>query len=191
MKKLFTAALCLVMVLSMAACTATEKPKDEGTGTTTTAPVGTTTPDATTQPSGSENAGTPAENWDGKTALEIMQYISEKADTQIMAEVLDGSEYYLNALTLGELEFEELALYMPMISSQRFEVAVIRVKDGTNVADFAADLENRAANAQWICAAPPDYVKVVTLGDCVLYMAISSEFADEEAMIEAFRNPVA
>ena len=189
MKKLFTAALCLIMVFSMVACAPAEDPKDEGT--TTTAPAGTTEPSGTTTPSGDIGVDSAAENWDGKTALEILQHISQNADTQIMAEVIDGSEFYLNALTLGELEFEEIALYMPMISSQRFEVAVIRVKEGTSVTDFAADLEDRAANAQWVCAAPPDYVKVVTVGDCVLYMAINSEFANEEAMVEAFRNPVA
>jgi hypothetical protein len=127
-------------------------------------------------------------HWDGKTTLEIMQEIADKSDTQIMAEVTDGKDFYLNALSLGELEFEEIALFMPMISSQRFEVAVIRTKAGTNMAAFVADLEKRAADAQWVCAAPPDYVKVVANGDCVLYMAITKEFADEEAMVNTFLN---
>lgn len=164
MKKWITIALCLVMVLSLTGC----------------------------KPSG--NNETPSANnsdksWGNKTALEILQIIADKADTQIMAEITDGTEYYQNALTLGELEFKEIAIYMPMISSQRFEVAVIRVKEGTNVANYVADLENRAANAQWVCAAPPDYVKVVAVGDCVLYMAINAEFANEQAMVEAFQNP--
>lgn len=163
MKKLITLVLCLVMVLSMTAC----KPSTNET------------------PSESDSGS----SWGNKTALEILQTIAQKADTQIMAEITDGTEYYQNALTLGELEFKEIAIYMPMISSQRFEVAVIRVKDGTNVANYVADLENRAAKAQWVCAAPPDFVKVVAVGDCVLYMAINSEFANEQAMIEAFQNP--
>ena len=164
MKKFFTLALCLVMVLSMAAC----------------------------KPSGNETPSTDqAGNWDNKTAVEILQQISQKADTQIMAEISDGTELYQNALTLGELEFKGIAIYVPGISSQRFEVAVIRVKDGTNVANYVSDLEERAANAQWICAAPPDFVKVVAVGDCVLYMAINSEFANEQAMIDAFQNPSA
>lgn len=164
MKKWITLALCLVMVLSMAAC----------------------------KPSGNETpSGNQAGVWDNKTAVEILQQISQKADTQIMAEITDGTEFYQNALTLGQLEFQEIALYMPMISSQRFEVAVIRVKDGTNVANYVSDLESRAANAQWVCAAPPDFVKVVAVGDCVLYMAINSEFANEQAMIDAFKNPSA
>lgn len=163
MKKLITLMLCLVMVLSLAAC----KPSNNET------------------PSESDSGS----SWGNKTALEILQTIAQKADTQIMAEITDGTEYYQNALTLGELEFKEIAIYMPMISSQRFEVAVIRVKDGTNVANYVADLENRAAKAQWVCAAPPDFVKVVAVGDCVLYMAINSEFANEQAMIEAFQNP--
>ena len=163
MKKCIALMLCLVMALSLAACK-------------------------------SSNTETPSQNtsdksWGNKTALEILQIVADKADTQIMAEITDGAEYYQNALTLGELEFKEIALYMPMISSQRFEVAVIRVKDGTYVANYVADLENRAANAQWICASPPDYVKVVAVGDCVLYMAINSEFANEQAMVEAFQNP--
>ena len=145
---------------------------------------------STTGDTANNNTNTATTNWDGKSTLDIMQAIANKADTQIAAEVMDGNEVYLNALTLGELEFEEIALYMPMMSSQRFEVAVIRVKDGTNVANYVSDLEDRAANAQWVCAAAPDYVKVTAVGDCVLYMAINSEFANEEAMVEAFRNPV-
>ncbi len=164
MKKWITIALCLVMVLSLAAC----KPSSN---------------------SETPSASNSDKTWGNKTALEILQIVADKADTQIMAEITDGTEYYQNALTLGELEFKEIALYMPMISSQRFEVAVIRVKEGTNVANYVADLENRAANAQWVCAAPPDYVKVVAVGDCVLYMAINSEFANEQAMVEAFQNP--
>lgn len=165
MKKLIALTLCLVMLLSLAACKTTENE----------------TP--------STDAAANTATWGAKTTLEIMQQIAEKADTQIMAEVIDGSEFYQNALTLGELEFKEIALYMPMISSQRFEVAVIRVNEGTDVSSYAADLEARAAEAQWICAAPPDFVKVVAVGDCVLYMAINSEFADETAMVNAFQNP--
>ena len=164
MKKIYTLALCFVMLLTMVAC----------------------------KPSKNETASTNgASGWNDKTAVEILQEIAQKADTQIMAEITDGTEYYQTALTLGELEFKEIAIYMPMISSQRFEVAVIRVKDGTNVANYVSDLEDRAANAQWVCAAPPDFVKVVALGDCVLYMAINSEFANEQAMIDAFQNPSA
>ena len=169
MKKLIALTLCLVTVLSMAAC----KPgKDKTPNTNET-----------------QNGAASTSGWGNKSALEILQAIAPKADTQIMTEITDGTEYYQNALTLGELEFKEIALYMPMISSQRFEVAVIRVKDGTNVANYVADLENRAANAQWVCAAPPDFVKVVAVGDCVLYMAINSEFANEQALIEALQNP--
>ena len=168
----------LLMLLSMAACGT--KKETEPTGTQENQSTTDTTVDDATV----------AANWDGKSTMEIMQVIADKADTQIMAEMMDGKEVYMNALTLGELEFKEITVYMPMISSQRFEVAVIRVKDGVNVAQYVSDLEERAANAQWVCAAAPDYVKVVAVGDCVLYMAINSEFANEEAMVEAFRNPV-
>ena len=167
MKKIISLTLCLVMLLSMTAC----KTAVDGNPSTNNTTIG--------------NAAT----WGDKTVLEIMQQIADKADTQIMAEVIDGSEFYQNALSLGELQFNEIALYMPMMSSQRFEVAVIRVAEGTDVASYVADLESRAANAQWMCAAPPDFVKVVAVGDCVLYMAINSEFADEDAMVKAFQNP--
>lgn len=171
MKRIVTLALCLIMLMSMTACK----------------PGGNETPNTNETP----NESTQNTGWGNKTALEILQQIAQKADTQIMAEITDGTDFYLNALSLGQLQFKEIALYMPMISSQRFEVAVIRVKDGTNVADYVSDLESRAANAQWVCAAPPDFVKVVAVGDCVLYMAINSEFANEQAMIEAFQNPSA
>jgi hypothetical protein len=162
MKKLFSLMLVLVMLMSMVACNGT---KNDNNGAQNTA------------------------HWDGKTTQEIMQEIAKNSETMIMAEVVDGKDFYLNALSLGELEFEEIALYMPMMSAQRFEVAVIRVKDGTDVAAYAADLEKRAANAKWLCAAPPDYVKVAVDGDCVLYMAINKEFANEEAMVKTFTDP--
>lgn len=170
MKKILAVALCFVMLFTLAACNAAQTPNNTE-GSSSTAPNGASA------------------NWDGKSALEIMQTITQNADIQIMTEVMDGSEFYLNALTLGELNFKEIAICMPMISSQRFEAAVIRVQDGTDVAAYVSDLEQRAANAQWICASPPDYVKVTAVGDCVLYLAVNSEFANEEAMVEAFRNP--
>ena len=162
MKKMLSLLMVLLMMISVTACSKT-----------------------------GENGGASSQitgHWDGKSTQDIMQEIAKNSDTQIMAEVVDGKDFYLNALSLGELEFEEIALYMPMISSQRFEVAVIRTKAGTNMAAFVADLEKRAADAQWVCAAPPDYVKVVANGDCVLYMAITGEFADEDAMVKTFLN---
>lgn len=183
MKKTMILTLSLAMLLTMAACSGGKNEE--------TAPSEEDHPTTETPEDKTPSAENTAANWDGKSTADIMQVIADKADTQISAEIVDGTEYYQNALTLGELEFEEITLYMPMMSSQRFEVAVIRVKEGTNVADYVSDLEDRAANAQWICAAAPDYVKVTAVGDCVLYMAINSEFADEEAMVEAFRNPAA
>ncbi len=166
MKKLLSLMMVLLMMVSVTACS---KAGDN---------------DGNTDGGSSQITG----HWDGKTTQEIMQEIAGKSETQIMAEVVDGKDFYLNALSLGELEFEEIALYMPMMSSQRFEVAVIRTKAGTNMAAYVADLEKRAADAQWVCAAPPDYVKVVANGDCVLYMAITKEFANEEAMVNTFLN---
>ena len=164
MKRILAVALCFVMLFTLAACNTAKTPTNtEGTSSST--------------------------KWDGKSALEIMQTITQKADIQIMTEVMDGSEFYQNALTLGELNFKEIAICMPMISSQRFEAAVIRVQDGTDIAAYVSDLEQRAANAQWICASPPDYVEVTAVGDCVLYLAINSEFANEQAMVDAFQNP--
>ena len=163
MKRIFAVALCFVMLFTLAACNTTKTPNN--------------------------TEGISSANWNGKSTLEIMQTITQKADIQIMTDVLDGTEIYQNALTLGELEFKEITLCMPMISSQRFEAAVIRVQDGTDVAAYVSDLEQRAANAQWICASPPDYVKVTAVGDCVLYLAINSEFANEQAMVDAFQNP--
>ena len=170
MKKFFAVALCFVLLFMLAACNSAETPNN-------------------TEGSSSIAPGGSSANWAGKSTLEIMQNITQKADIQIMTEVMDGSEFYQNALTLGELNFEEITICMPMISSQRFEAAVIRVNEGTDVAAYVSDLEQRAANAQWICASPPDYVKVTAVGDCILYLAINSEFANEQAMVNAFQTP--
>lgn len=159
MKRIIAFTLCLLLLLSLTAC----KPAD------TNAPGG---------------AG-----WGDMTALQVLQQIAPKANAEIRTQIVDGADLYQNSLSLGALEFEQIALFLPMISSQRFEVAVIRVKAGTNVAKYVADLETRAANTEWVCAAPPDFVKVVSAGDLVLYVAISSDHADANALVDAFLNP--
>lgn len=90
----------------------------------------------------------------------------------------------------GGIDFADGAVYMPMMSAQRFDMAVLRVKEGTDINAYIKDLETRNANEQWICATPPDYVKVVALGDVVLYLSINSELGDGDAIVNAFLNPI-
>ena len=90
----------------------------------------------------------------------------------------------------GGIDFADGAVYMPMISAQRFDLAVFRVKDGADVNAFVEDLKTRNANEKWLCATPPDFVKVEALGDVVLYLSIDKSLTDGDAIVNAFKNPI-
>ena len=184
-------ALCLTMAAGMAACG--DKGNDDNKLTT---PSQTTTG---TQASGDNTGTTPppetttdakADNWDGMPIAEIMQKLVDIGDIHISSpELLEITPAEAGYLQLGELDFAEGALYIPMISSQRFDFAVFRVKEGVDAKAFAEDLKERNSKIQWMCAAPPDVVIVEANGDVVLYLSINSALANSEAIKAGFLAP--
>lgn len=188
MKKLITwiclVTLCLSTALGMISCG--KKNNDQNTTTTTSGADNQTT---TSAPTTSDTA-VEANNWDGVPVSEIVKKLVSIGEIQVMMpELLEITPDVSHILQLGELEFAEGAMYIPMISSQRFDLAVFRVKEGTDAAAFAADLKKRNSEIQWMCAAPPDLVITESLGDVVLYLSINSSLANGEAIHAGFLDP--
>jgi len=140
---------------------------------------------------GGKDSG-PKGSWDGKTLDEVLQTITADANVQIMVSpypVANSEEAWM--LNLGEFTFAEGVVYMPMISSQRFDFALFRLDETQDAAAFVEDLKTKLNDMQWVCAAPPDFTAVERVGDVVLYIAVNSEFLDAESVVEAFLNPPA
>lgn len=184
MKRIILLVLALTLVLSFVAC---GEKKDETPNT----------PDTENTDNG-ENK--PEEKtWGDASCKDIINTVISQLDIQIMMPVLQDITPEENIMSPlcpdgetgeGGIDFADGAIYMPMITSQRFDMAVLRVKEGTDVDAYIKDLETRNANEQWMCATPPDYVKVVALGDVVLYLSIDKSLTDGDAIVNAFLNPI-
>ena len=188
MKRIILLVLALALVLSFAACGKAENPDKDNTpveGTDDTANKGEDKPEEKT--------------WCDASCEEILNTMISQLDIQLMMPTLMTITPDANPITglwadaetgEGGIDFADGAVYMPMISAQRFDLAVFRVKDGTDVNAFVEDLKTRNANEKWLCATPPDFVKVEALGDVVLYLSIDKSLTDGDAIVNAFKNPI-
>lgn len=186
MKKIILLVLALALVFSFVACGKKDDTlKNPDTdGTTGAADGGEDKPEEKT--------------WGDATCEEIVNTVISQVDIQFFAAQMPITPE-TNIMTAlcpdgetgeGGIDFEDGCVYMPMMSAQRFDMAVLRVKDGTDLNAYIKDLETRNANEKWICATPPDYVKVVALGDVVLYLSIDSSLANGDTIVNAFLNPI-
>lgn len=189
MKKIILLVLALALTLSFVACGKTETPdepsKDNEQGTTDNTDNTEDKPEAKT--------------WGDATCEEIINTMVSQLDIQIMMPMcmpITPDTNILQGLAPdgetgeGGIDFADGAVYMPMVSAQRFDMAVFRVKAGADVNAFVEDLKTRNASQQWICATPPDFVKVVALDDVVLYLSIDKSLTDGDAIVTAFENPI-
>ncbi len=189
MKKIILLVLALALTLSFVACGKTETPDE---------PVKDNEQDTTDNTDNTEDK-TEAKTWGDATCEEIINTMVSQLDIQIMMPMcmpITPDTNILQGLAPdgetgeGGIDFADGAVYMPMVSAQRFDMAVFRVKAGADVNAFVEDLKTRNASQQWICATPPDFVKVVALGDVVLYLSIDKSLTDGDAIVTAFENPI-
>ncbi len=184
MKRIILLVLALTLVFSFVAC---GEKKDE-------------TPDTPDTENTDNGENKPEEKtWGDATCEEILNTMISQLDIQLMMPTLMTITPDANPITglwadaetgEGGIDFADGAVYMPMISAQRFDLAVFRVKDGADVNAFVEDLKTRNANEKWLCATPPDFVKVEALGDVVLYLSIDKSLTDGDAIVNAFKNPI-
>lgn len=189
MKKIILLVLALALVLSFAACSKVENPDKDKTPATEN--------DGENKPT--EDNKPEEKTWGDASCEDIVNTIISQLDIQLMMPALMPITPESNMIQglapdgetgEGGIDFADGAVYIPMISSQRFDMAVFRVKEGADVNAFVEDLKTRNASQQWICATPPDFVKVIALDDVVLYLSINKMLTDGDAIVEKFQNPI-
>ena len=167
MKKILTVILIASMlVFSFASC-------GRGAGSTgntdSAGNQGSTPADAQS----SAPAGTPGEIID-------LIYAEKSIDLNLMTtdidlESADAVQYNLG---LGDAsKVKEAAVSEPMMGSQAYSLAVVRVKDAADTEDVAKEMLDGIDRRKWICV-EADCLKVMTTGDLVVLFMVDSAFAD-------------
>lgn len=82
----------------------------------------------------------------------------------------------------------EAAFSESMIGSQAYSLVVVRAADPATVGDVAAEMKAGIDTRKWICVEADD-MQVVSYGDVVLLIMVSSEYAEtitSQSVVDAF-----
>ena len=192
MKKIIALLACLAMLLSLAACGETPATTDPTTEPTTEATEPTTveTPDEPTQPT--DPATT--EGTVGQTLLATFKANSTGTAEEIanavisdpiipfmgMAMAINTTDFeFLSGLGEAKFEYEEGAMFGPMIGTIPFIGYIFKLADGADVEAFKTSLEENA-NLRWnICTAAEELV-VESEGNTVFFLMCPTTFEQPE-----------
>lgn len=201
MKKIIALLACLTMLLSMAACGAknpeTTEPTTEPT-TQATEPTGdiTETPDEPTENDPAETPNEPAatEGTVGETLLatfkanatgtaeEIANAVISDPIIQFMgmAMPINPTDFeFLSGLGEAKVEYEEAAMFGPMIGTIPFIGYIFNVAEGTDVEAFKTMLSENA-DLRWnICTAAEELV-IENEGNTVFFLMCPASFEQPE-----------
>lgn len=84
----------------------------------------------------------------------------------------------------------QCSLSEPMMGSQAYSLAVVRVKDGNDTAQIAKEIYDNVNMHKWICV-EADVKTVAYSGDVVMMYMVNSEFSDVptvQSIQDAFRT---
>lgn len=95
--------------------------------------------------------------------------------TDVDLESTDAVQYNLGLEDSSKVK--EAAVSEPMMGSQAYSLAVVRVKDASDTEDVAKAMLDGIDQRKWICV-EADCLKVMTRGDLVLLFMIDSAFTD-------------
>ena len=123
----------------------------------------------------------------------VIAKVHEKAQNQITSletrevELDDnyGIETYTGLKTAEKIE--KLVVSEPMISSQAYTLAMVKIKSGEDAASIAQEMANEVDLDRWICVSA-DIVYATNYGDVVFLVMASKETAKAE--FDAFKEIV-
>lgn len=198
MKKIIALIACMALLLSMAACSAktpaNEEPTTNATEPTTNATEPTETPD--------EPAETPDETPDapvvegtvGETLLATFKANSTGTAEEIanavitdpsipfmgMAMAINPIDWeFLSGLGEAKIEYEEAAMFGPMIGTIPFIGYIFNVAEGTDVEAFKTML-NDNANLRWNICTAADELVIDNVGNTVFFLMCPATFEQPE-----------
>ncbi|MGM9661610.1 MAG: hypothetical protein ACI3WR_00780 [Oscillospiraceae bacterium] len=118
----------------------------------------------------------------GGTPEEIIEavYAEKSVGLNLMTMAVDLGDADAVQYNLGLADaskVKEAAVSEPMMGSQAYSLAVVRVNDAADAESVANDMLSGINQSKWICVEADD-LKVMTKGDVVLLFMVSSSFAD-------------
>ena len=187
MKKIIALLLVLVMALSLMACGSKEQAED----TKETQGTEDTTPAAELPASALEIAETIWNSYKEEDKFSIYGGNSEyhfeqleKDETYQMPSVpgvydMTYAENLANSMAISAADMENVAAAATMTHSMNansFSCAVLELKEGTSVADFAKNTKEGILSNQWICGAP-EQMLIAAFGEKYVLVAFGGEAA--------------
>ena len=116
------------------------------------------------------------------TPEEIIEavYAEKSVNLNLMTLAVDLGDEYAVKYNLGlddVSKVKEAAVSEPMMGSQAYSLAVVRVNDAADAEEVANAMLNGIDQRKWICV-EADTLKVMTKGDLVLLFMVDSGFAE-------------
>lgn len=185
MKKIIALIACMALLLSMAACTAkVPETTDPTTEPTTNATEPVETPDepaATAGTVGETLLATFKANSTG-TAEEIANAVISDPIIQFMGMAMPINPVdfeFLSGLGEAKVEYEEAAMFGPMIGTIPFIGYIFNVAEGTDVEAFKTML-NDNANLRWNICTAADELVIDNVGNTVFFLMCPATFEQPE-----------
>ena len=200
MKKIIALLACMALLLSMAACTAknpeTTDPTTQPTTSATEPTTGATeTPDEPAQnPDETPDAPVVTEGTVGETLLatfkanatgtaeEIANAVISDPIIQFMgmAMAINPTDFeFLSGLGEAKIEYEEGAMFGPMIGTIPFIGYIFNVAEGTDVEAFKTMLSENA-NLRWNICTAADELVIDNVGNTVFFLMCPASFEQPE-----------
>lgn len=169
MKKFFALILCLVMVLSMVACGATEEDASEKD-----------TNEASAEPSTEPTTEAKTYPGDEMSLTEILDGIYEGYSEELpmlMTTPIEDAETFKWTAFADYAEGYEAAVSEPMIGSIAHSVVLVRVPEGTDVESVRAEIEQNHNPRKWVCV-EAEKTAVVAHNNTILLVMSTEALAD-------------
>lgn len=179
MKKLFALMLCIVLTLSLVACSGDETEPTETTTEPTTEP--TTSEELTTEEPGSEEVTDELVEVDPFAPTELTAFVDSLYEgyTEEMPALLSRmitEEEFEYLVCTPYVEGMEAAISEPMMGSIAHSVIVLEVPEGADVEAIRADIEANADPRRWICV-EAEQVTVVANGNTILFVMSTADLS--------------
>lgn len=111
-------------------------------------------------------------------------------DTKVDFSDADAVKYFTGLSTDDAAKVKEALASEPAMGSQAYSLVLLRLNDAKDAEAIATAVKNGVDPRKWICVEADD-IRVCASGDVVMFVMISSVFADSltaEQLVDSFKN---
>lgn len=172
--------ILLALLLTLSACGTRETADSDATdasGATTTTADGNASPDGDGGNDDTRSLKTIYDGFMAQVDAEFPSLVETPVDR-------DNFEYYfgISDRSVAESTF----VSEPMMGAIPFGISMLRVKDGEDAAQIAAQMKSGVDPRRWVCVTA-SYVETAVNGNVIL-LVLDDDSARGAAIVEAFRN---